>query len=97
MARFETNAIAGDMRVIASYLDKHGLEYRAKVLRRWAEELDPPAIRCTADGCNHDASFRVELSEHDDEPSMVSFRCGEHVAVWMMMYAPSGSIKVDLL
>lgn len=97
MAMFDDNEIAGDLRRAAIYWDNHGVKHRAKVLRRWADELDPPAIKCTTPCCENDALFRLESSEYDDEPRRVSFRCGDHVATWMMANAPYGSIKADLL
>ena len=99
MAMFDVNEIAGDLRRVAIYWDMCGVEHehRAKILRRWADELDPPAIKCTASCCGNDALFRLEVFEHDDEPRRVSFRCGDHVSTWMMANAEFGSIKADLL
>lgn len=98
MAKFETDAIAGSMRIAASYWDKRGVVSRAETLRRWADELDPPAIKCTSPGCDSDALFRAELpAAHDGELAHVTFRCVDHVASWLGHNAPFGSIKVDLM
>lgn len=107
MAKFEDIEIAEWDKIGVE--DRARLLRRRRLLRRWADELypdimdpdvmelDPPTIKCTASCCGNDALFRLELSEHDDEPRRVSFRCGDHVATWMMANAPFGSIKADLL
>ena len=99
MAMFDVNEIAGDLRRVAIYWDKCGVEYehRVRVLRRWADELEPPGIKCTNHCCDNDALFCLESAEDDDYPRKVSFCCGDHVAPWIAVNASYGSIKVDLL
>lgn len=97
MAKFETDAIADNMRIAAIYWDKRGIVSRAETLRRWADELDPPAIKCTAYRCYRDALFRAELPAQGDNPGTISFRCELHLVTWLGHNGGLGSIKVDLL
>jgi hypothetical protein len=100
VATFNDNdykAVAEAFRTIANYCDRTGSMPSADSYRKCADELDPPALKCTYHGCDHDALFRLSTDATDELPGRIAYRCGTHIAAWASANAPFGTVKVDLL
>jgi hypothetical protein len=89
--------LAECMRKSAAYFEEYGYGHVYQKLMDCADELDPPALKCSHQTCDEYAMFRLSADETDMLPGRIAYRCGLHIASWVVTAVLYGTVKVDLL
>jgi hypothetical protein len=100
VATFNDNdyrSVAEAFRTIADYCDRIGSVRSAASYRKCADELDPPALKCTHQTCDEFALVRLSADATDELPARITYRCELHIASWVVMNVLHGTVKVNLI
>jgi hypothetical protein len=91
--------LAECMRKSAAYFEEYGYGHMYQTLINHANEIDPPAIKCTHPTCESDAEYRLTAEPviEFDLPGRIAFRCREHVWVWSIVELPNRKVSIDLV